>query len=202
MSRFSYDVDDTGFDDFEYAMEDSDSGLFDKHTDKREDGVTSARVAGRGSVYEVAQALDDRELLDEEGNLPEDLDEHMEDLTDDQWDDLEVLLVRADGELPVVWEAMEDHNIYFNPWYEQYEEERQYERYWGAAHGYEKVRHKRAKKEKYWKDPEKSRLVQRQKNKKHYHSLTPEERRTRNREQQRARRARRRAEKEAQKNGR
>ena len=115
-------------------------------------------------------------------------------------DEVEELVVEASGDFPVVWTAMEDHHIYYGPWYEQYEEGRQYERYWGATHGYEKVRYKQAKKEKYWENPERARIVSRQKFRKHYYSSDPDLKKQYERERKRAYRAKQRAEKEAKKN--
>lgn len=206
MSRFSYDIDDTGFDDFEYAMEDSDGGLFDQHTASREDGVSKERVAGRGSVYEKSQPLDERELLNEFGELPDEVEQIFEwvpmDETgmEEKWTTMEDAILNAEGSLTGPWEAMEDHNLYFIPWYKEYEGGRQYERYWGPNHGWEKHRHREVKKNQYWRDPEKSRLLERQKKKKQYWT-NPEAAKEATRKRVAAHRARKRAEKEAQTNG-
>jgi hypothetical protein len=183
-----YDIDDYGVDDFELAQDDMDGGLFDSYED---DG---SRPAGEGSIYDQPTKFEmepEEELTDDD-----DIDQLLETMTEDE---VENLMVNSLGRFANQWDGMVDHMIFFEPWYVQYKQDEHYDRYW-KDHSWEKLRHRKLKAEKWREDPEKSRLVQRQKNKKHYYKNV-EQAREAARKRMAAYRARKRAEKEAQKNG-
>ena len=183
-----YDIDDYGVDDFELAQDDMDGGLFDSYED---DG---SRPAGEGSMYDQPTKF---EMEPEEELTDDDVDQLLETLPEDEVEDL---MVNSLGRFANQWDGMVDHMIFFEPWYVQYKQEEHYDRYW-KDHGWEKLRHRKVKKEKYWEDPEAARILSRQKFIKHYYSVEREEKKQYERERKAAYRARKRAEKEAQKNG-
>jgi hypothetical protein len=157
-----YDWDDYGVDDFEAAQDDmGGGGLFDDYDQKKE------RTAGEGSFYEQPQPLDRRELLNSDGKLPRgaeklaDTREAYEGHSDcedpllaDGWhvqpseDELEAMLVNSMGGYPDVWGAYEEHMLFHEPYIQQYEYERQQDRYWSCV-GWERSRARRAKRERY-----------------------------------------------------
>lgn len=157
-----YDWDDYGVDDFEAAQDDlGGGGLFDDYDQTKE------RTAGEGSFYEQPQPLDRRELFNREGRLPRDAEKLADtreaydgysDCEDprlaDGWlvqpseDELETLLVNNMGGYPDVWGAYEEHMLFHEPYLEQYDYERQQDRYWSCV-GWERSRARRAKRERY-----------------------------------------------------